>query len=59
MDVFYFVFVFVFFFCFVCVMQPWRKGYLLGSPVCDVFMCICHFPIWYPGSGVVLDCIHS
>ena len=22
-----------------------------------MFNCVCHFPIWYPGSGVVLDCI--
>ena len=25
--------------------------------VCDVLLCFCHFPMWYPGSGVVLDCI--
>ena len=23
----------------------------LGSIVCAVFLCFCHFPIWYPGSG--------
>ena len=22
-------------------------------------LCFCHFPMWYPGSGVVLDCINS
>ena len=22
-------------------------------------LCFCHFPMWYPGSGVVLDCIDS
>ena len=27
--------------------------------VCDVLLCVCHFPMWYPGSGVVLDCIDS
>ena len=27
--------------------------------VCDVFLRICHFPIWCPGSGVVFDCINS
>ena len=27
--------------------------------VCGVKMCDCYFPIWYPGSGVVLDCIDS
>ena len=26
---------------------------------CDVELCICHFSIWYPGSGVVLNCIDS
>ena len=25
-----------------------------------MFNCVfCHFPMWYPGSGVVLDCIDS
>ena len=24
-----------------------------------VFLCFCHFPMWYPGSGVVLDCVDS
>ena len=27
--------------------------------VCDVYLCFCHFPMWYPESGVVLDCIVS
>ena len=37
------------------------KGWPLGSLVCDVFFfwCFCHFPVWYPGSGVVLDCNDS
>ena len=35
------------------------KCWPLGSLVCDVFLCFCHFPLWYPGSGVVLDCIDS
>ena len=26
--------------------------------VSDVY-CICYFPLWYPGPGVVLDCIVS
>ena len=25
--------------------------------VCDVKLRFCHFPMWYLGSGVVLDCI--
>ena len=27
--------------------------------VCDVELSFCHFPMWYPGSGVVLDCIDA
>ena len=27
--------------------------------VFDVLLLSCYFPIWYPGSGVVLDCIES
>ena len=27
--------------------------------VCDVELYFCHFCMWYPGSGVVLDCIDS
>ena len=44
---------------YVCFVQP--CGHLLGtcwplgSPVCDVFLWFCHFPIQCPGSGVVLD----
>ena len=52
--------------CFlVCSLQPCGnlqgKGEPLGSPVCDVFLCFCHFPMRCPGSGVVhvLDCIDS
>ena len=46
-----------------CSLQPCGhllgKGWPLGSLLCDVFMCLCHFLIRYPGSGVVLDCIDS
>ena len=31
------------------------KGWPLGSLVCYVLLCFCHFPLWCPGSGVVLD----
>ena len=27
--------------------------------VCDVWLCFCYFPIWYPETGLVLDCIDS
>ena len=49
--------------CLVCSLQPCGhllgKGWPHGSLVCDVFLCFCHFPMWCPGSGVVLDCIDS
>ena len=31
----------------------------LGSLVCDCLLSFCHFHMWCPGSGVVLDCIDS
>ena len=41
--------------------SPAEKG--LTSWLSFVMLnCVCHFPIWYPGSGVVLDtldCIDS
>ena len=39
--------------------SPVRKGLTSWLSVCDVSLCFCHFPIWCPRSGVVLDCIHS
>ena len=35
------------------------KDWLLGSLVCEVLLRFCQFPMWYPGSGVVNDCIDS
>ena len=35
------------------------KGLTFGSFVCNVFLCLCHVPIWCPGSGVVFDFIDS
>ena len=50
-------------YCLACVRQPCGhllgKDRLLGSPVRVFFLCISHFPIRYPESGVVLDCIDS
>ena len=40
------------------VLTCWERTDLL-SLVCDVKLCFCHFPMWYPESGVVLDCIAS
>ena len=33
------------------------KGWPLGSRLWC--LCFCHFPMWHPGSGAVLDCIDS
>ena len=40
------------------VVTCWERADLLAL-VCVVYLCFCHFPTWYPGSGVVLDCIDS
>ena len=40
------------------VVTCWEKGDLFAL-VCDVKLCFIHFPMWYSGSGVVLDCIDS
>ena len=40
------------------VVTCWERADAL-TLVCDVKLCFCHFPIWYPGSGVVLYCIDS
>ena len=35
------------------------KGWPIGWLVCDIFvLCFCHFPMWFPESGLVLDCIN-
>ena len=39
--------------------SPAGKG-LTSWPLFVMFNCVfCHFPMCYPGSGVVLDCIDS
>ena len=40
------------------VVTCWERADLMAL-VCDVKLCFCHFPMWYPESGVVLDCIVS
>ena len=40
------------------VVTCWERAYLLVL-VCGVELCGCYIPIWYPVSGVVLDCIDS
>ena len=37
--------------------SPAAKG--LTSCLFFMMLCFCHFPMWYPGSGEVLDCINS
>ena len=50
-------------YCPVCSLEPCghllEKGLPLGSLAWAVFLCFCHFPIWYPVSDVVLDCNDS
>ena len=63
MDPFYyfcFMFVFVILLCLflAALWSPAGKAPFC-SLVCDVFLCFCHFPIWCPESGVVLDSINS
>ena len=40
------------------VVTCWERADHLAL-VCDVKLCICHFSMWYPRSGAVLDCIDS
>ena len=53
----------LFFSCFrVCSLLP--CGHLLGkgwplSSCCWCLLYFCYFPMWYPGSGMALDCIDS
>ena len=57
----YFVFVFVILFLsvpFSIVVTCWEKADLMAL-LCSMFSCFCHFPIWCPVSGAVLDCIDS
>ena len=44
---------------FAALWSPVRKGLTSWLYVCDVSLCFCHFPIWCPRSGEVLDCIKS
>ena len=40
------------------VVTCWERADLFAL-VCDVLLCLYHFTMWYPGSGVVLDFIDS
>ena len=43
---------------FCLVVTCWERADLLAL-IFDVKYCFCHFPMGYPGSGVVLDFIDS
>ena len=40
------------------VVTCWERASLLAL-LYVMFLMFCHFPVWFPGSGVVLDCIYS
>ena len=40
------------------VVTCWERADLLAL-VDDVYCMFCCFPMWYPGSGAVFDCIKS
>ena len=42
--------------CLVVTCWEWTD---LLTLVCDVYFVLCYFPMWYPGSGVILDCFDS
>ena len=50
-------------YCLFCSLKPCNnllgKGWPLGSLLCCVSSCFCHFPKWCPWSSAVLDCIDS
>ena len=41
------------------VVTCWERAYLLALLYVMFFLCFCHFPMWCPGSGVVLECIDA
>ena len=56
---------FLYYFCYAfasaqwcLVVTCWERADLLAL-VCGVKLCDCYFPIWYPESGVIFDCIDS
>ena len=51
----------LFIFCvyIAALRSPAGKDLPLGSLVCEVLLCFCQFPMWCPGSDVVLECIDS
>ena len=54
-------FVFVLFSCqfIAALLSTAEERAELLDLLCVIFYCFCHFPMWWPGSGVMLDCIDS
>ena len=44
---------------YVLVVACWEMADFLALLYIVDFCVFCHCPIWYPGSGVVFDCIDS
>ena len=44
--------------CIAALWSPAGKG-LTSRYMLAMLLYFCYFPMWYPGSGVVLDCIVS
>ena len=40
------------------VVTCWDRADLLAL-LYLMFLVFCHFPLWWPGSGVIIDCIDS
>ena len=40
------------------VVTCWERADLFAL-ICDVKLSFCHFPMWYLGTGDVVDCIDS
>ena len=53
--------------CYLCLVFAMRSHLFIaallspdkGKGLFVMFIVIVYFPIWYPGTGVVLDCIDS
>ena len=45
--------------CSLALWSPVEKGLTSWLSCMWCFLVFCHFPMWCPGSGVVLDCIDS
>ena len=46
-------------FAHCCIVVTCREMAVLLALACDVKLCFCYFRMWYPGLGMVLECIDS